>query len=45
MILLARLVLDFISDWPYDIAVRSNKAMPTKNDWTTICNKKYLCIE
>ena len=39
------LVLDFISDWRYDIAVRSNKAMSTKNDWTTIYNKKYLYIE
>ena len=41
----ARLVLDFISNLQYDVAVRSNKAMSTKNDWTTIYNKKYLYIE
>lgn len=45
LIVFGGLVLDFISDHQYDIAVRSNKAMSTKNDWTTIYNKKYLYIK
>lgn len=45
LIVFGGLVLDFISDRQYDIVVRSNKAMSTTNDWTTICNKKYLYIE